>query len=209
VPAEHRGAWLWRPSLEDTDLIARACQGDVEAYEPLVVRYQDVAFRAAYLILRDAAEAEEATQDAFVKAYGALPRFRPEAAFRPWLLRIVTNEARNRRKSASRRASLSLRAADVAAATQSAPSPEGQVLAAEDRRLVLRALDALREEDRLVIAYRYFLDLTEAETAEALGCPRGTVKSRLSRALGRLREQVLAVEAASVGGVALRSVQHG
>jgi RNA polymerase sigma-70 factor (ECF subfamily) len=146
-----------------------------------------VAFRTAYLITREAAEAEDAAQEAFVKAYYALPRFRAGAPFRPWLLRIVANEARNRRVAASRRSTLALRVAETAPMFDPAPAPEAVALAGERRAALLQALDGLREEDRLIIAYRYFLDLAETEMAEMLGCPRGTVKSRLSRALARLR----------------------
>ena len=176
--------------LEDSKLIERARRGDVGAYEELVRRYQEIAFRTAYLITGDAAEAEDVAQDGFVKAYQALGRFRAGAPFRPWLLQIVANEARNRRKTTGRRAALALRAAAAAddrSSGDAAPSPEAAALAGEQRSLLLEAVNGLREEDRLVIAYRFFFDLSEAEMAEALGCARGTVKSRLSRALGRLR----------------------
>jgi len=174
--------------LEENALAERARRGDIDAFEDLVRRYQQVAFRTAYLISGDAAEAEDAAQEGFVKAYRALDRFRPGAPFRPWLLQIVANEARNRRKAAARRRDLAARASLVRPSGDAAPSPEAAALAAEQQQALLRALDALREEDRLVIACRYFLDLSEAEMAAVLGCPRGTVKSRLSRALARLRE---------------------
>ena len=88
--------------MDDRDLVLKARQGDVDAYAELVRRYSGIAFRTAYLITRDAAEAEDAAQEAFVKAYYALDRFRIEAPLRPWLLRIVANEARNRRTRTSR-----------------------------------------------------------------------------------------------------------
>jgi RNA polymerase sigma-70 factor (ECF subfamily) len=179
-------SWEGQP-LGDHELAARARQGDPAAYEALVRRTEEVAFRTAYLILGDAAEAEDAAQEGFVKAYRALDRFRPDAPFRPWLLRIVANEARNRRKAAGRRAALATRAAEQTPAVGAAPSPEGAVLAAEQRAALLGALGGLRDEERLAVACRYLLELDEAETAAVLGCPRGTVKSRVSRALGRLR----------------------
>ena len=172
--------------LEDAELIERARRGEVMAYEELVRRYQDVAVRAAHVIAPDG-DAEDAAQEAFVKAYAALGRFRTGSPFRPWLLRIVTNEARNRRRSAGRRTGLALRAAEDRPLGDAAPSPESAVLAHEARVTLVGALNLLRDEDREVIGARYFLDLSEAETADALGIPRGTVKSRLSRALGRLR----------------------
>ena len=178
--------------LEDAELVERAKRGDVDAYGLLVRRYQDLAVRAGYLITGQAAEAEDAAQEAFVKAYYALDRLRPGAPFRPWLLRIVANEARNLRKAARRRADLMSRASGDRPAAGAAPSPEAAALASERRRTLLGALTGLREEDRLVIAYRFLFDLSEAEMAEALGCARGTVKSRLSRALGRLRQALRA-----------------
>ena len=176
--------------MEDSQLVELARRGDADAYEELVRRHQDVAFRAAYLVAGDAGEAEEAAQEGFIRAYYALDRFRPGAPFRPWLLRIVTNEARNRRRSAGRRARLALQVAGVRPSDDAAPSPEAAALDHENQRELLAALAKLTERDRLVIAYRYFFEMSEAEMAEVLACPAGTVKSRLSRALGRLRAQM-------------------
>src|SRR2546429_1118057 len=97
--------------LDESELVERARRGDHDAYAELVHAYQGIAFRTAYLIAGGAAEAEDAAQDGFVKAWRALGRFRAGAPFRPWLLQIVANEARNRRRSAGRRAQLALRAA--------------------------------------------------------------------------------------------------
>jgi RNA polymerase sigma-70 factor (ECF subfamily) len=171
----------------DAELIELARQGEVIAYEELVRRYQDVALRTAHLICPDG-DADDAVQEAFVKAHRALARFRLDAPFRPWLLRIVANEARNRRRSAGRRAGLAIRAGEDRRSDDAAPSPEAAVLAGETRAMLVAAINGLRDEDREVIGARYFLDLTEIEMSEALGIPRGTVKSRLSRAMGRLRE---------------------
>jgi RNA polymerase sigma-70 factor (ECF subfamily) len=176
-----------RPLVDDdNDLIERARKGEVMAYESLVRRYQDAAVRTAYVIAPDG-DADDAVQEAFVKAYAALGRFRAGAPFRPWLLRIVANEARNRRRSAGRRAGLALRAAEDRRPGDAAPSPESAVLDREQRATLVAAVNQLADGDREVIAARYFLDLSESETAEVLGVPRGTVKSRLSRAIGRLR----------------------
>jgi RNA polymerase sigma factor (sigma-70 family) len=173
--------------LEDQQLVERAGKGDIRAYEELVHRYQGVAHRVAQVVLGDEAEAQDAAQEAFVKAYYALGRFRPGASFRPWLLTIVANEARNRRRSVGRRSGLALRLAEDRSTEDAAPSPEAAVLGRERREALVAALNGLRFEDRLVIAYRYFEQLTEAEMAVALGCRPGTVKSRLARALTRLR----------------------
>ena len=182
-------AVVGRP-LSETELVERAKRGDVGAYEQLMEAHQGLAFRTAYLITGSAADAEEAAQDGFVKAFYALNRFRTGEPLRPWLLRIVANEARNRRRSAGRRAQLALRAAEERPSGDAAPSPEASLLAGESRAALLEAVNRLPEEQRLAIAYRYFLELSEEETAAALGCRRGTVKSRVSRGLERLRQEV-------------------
>ena len=174
--------------LDESDLIGRAKRGDTHAYEDLVYAHQGIAFRTAYVIAGNAADAEEAAQDGFVKAWRALGRFREGAPFRPWLLRIVANEARNRRRSAGRRAHLALRAATEQPSGGAAPSPEAAFLSAEQRESLLAAVNELPDDQRTVISLRYFVGLSEHETAEALGVPAGTVKSRTARALERLRE---------------------
>jgi RNA polymerase sigma-70 factor (ECF subfamily) len=174
-------------ALTEGELVALAQAGDGDAYASLVRTHQDVAFRTAMLITQDAAEAEEAAQDGFVKAWRALERFRTGEPLRPWLLTIVANEARNRRRSAGRRSALALRAVVPDREDRSA---EAQVIASESRGALLEALSRLRPDDRLVLGCRYLLELSEAETAAALGVPAGTVKSRTARALARLREEV-------------------
>jgi RNA polymerase sigma factor (sigma-70 family) len=176
--------------LADDELVRNAKQGDTRAYGTLVKEHQTIAFRTAYLITGSAADAEDAVQEAFVKAYRALARFRAGAPFRPWLLAIVANEARNRRRSAGRREKLALRAAEDPHSGGAVPSPEAALLDAERRKELLAAVDELREDDRLVVSCRYFLGLSEEETAATLGWRRGTVKSRTSRALERLRERM-------------------
>jgi RNA polymerase sigma factor (sigma-70 family) len=174
--------------LTDSELIERAKAGDVPAYEELVRRYEQQAFRAACLICGDADEARDAAQEGFVRAWRALPRFRAGAEPRPWLMRIVVNAARNRRRGSGRRTNLVLRVAQDRPSDGAAPSPEAAVLAGERRAELLAVIGQLRDEDRLVLGLRWFADLGEVEMAEALGVPRGTVKSRLSRAMARLRQ---------------------
>jgi RNA polymerase sigma factor (sigma-70 family) len=182
---------------DDAALAQAARAGDTEAYEELVLRYQQVAFRTAFLIVRSAPDAEDVTQEAFVKAYRAMDRFRPGAPFRPWILSIVANEARNRRRSVARRRERPPFPAwsGDAGAAPSEPAdpqatPEQEAERHEQRDVLLAAMRDLSEEDRLVLAYRWFLDLSESEMAEAMGVARGTVKSRLSRAMARLRTRL-------------------
>lgn len=178
---------------EDDELTDRARDGDVGAFEELVTRYQDIAFRVAWLVVRNRGDAEDAVQDAFVKAYYALPRFRPGAPFRPWVLRIVANEARNRGRSSRRRESLTLRLA-ATDTDHTVRSPEITALERADAEALVAGLDRLPERDRLVVACRYLLEMSEAETAEALDVRPGTVKSRLSRALVRLRSELVSMQ---------------
>lgn len=156
----------------------RAQHGDGDAFASLVAPHREVSFRLAFVITGSAAEAEDAAQDALVKAWRALGRFRAGEPFRPWLLRIVANEARNRRRSAGRRLRLSLRAAEPVRTPTDGP----------DRRALLDAVHELPDDAQAVVVCRYLLGLSEQETAAALDVPPGTVKSRTSRALDRLRE---------------------
>ena len=185
------------PATDSGALVERARKGDHEAFEALVRGHQEVAFRTAFLITRSAADAEEVVEDAFVKAYRALPRFRADAPFRPWMLRIVANESRNRRRSVGRRpephgttkpddGGLS----GLREPIDSDALPSEQVLAADRRRALLAAVERLEEDDRLVIAFRYFFYLPDDEMSEALDIPKDTIESRLSRAMGRLRQRV-------------------
>jgi len=152
--------------------------------------HQDMAFRIAYLLTGSAADAEDAAQVGFVKAWTALPRFRRGAPFRPWLLRIVANEAHNRRRSSSRQEALRLRSGAAHPSEDAAPSPEGAALGHEEREDMLAAVLRLDERDRDTLTCRYFLELSEDETAAALDVRRGTVKSRTARALVRLRREL-------------------
>jgi RNA polymerase sigma-70 factor (ECF subfamily) len=184
-PAPTRGITL---EPDENRLIEAARAGDRRAFAELVAHHQHVAFRAAYLITGSEAEAEDAIQEACVKAWLALGRFRPGARFRPWFVQIGVNEARNRRRGAGRRAGLALRLGSSAAqAPPAAPSAEAEALAAVEREELVAALRRLREADQLVITARYFLGLSESEAAVVLGWRHGTLKSRLARALGRLR----------------------
>ena len=186
VPVEGR-------PLDEDELVARARRGEIAAYEELVRIYQALAFRTAYVICGSAADAEDAAQSGFVKAYYALDRFREGAPFRPRLLRIVANEARNANRSAGRRTGLALRLAEDRPRDDAAPSPEAAVLSRARSQQLVDAIAMLKEKDRTIISLRYLLELSEAETAEVLGISVGTVKSRLSRALDRLRA-VMTVE---------------
>lgn len=183
----------------DDALVRRASGGDVRAYTALVRRHERVVVRVAVTVGQGGVDAEAVAQEAFLRAYRALPRFTLGQEFRPWLLAITANEARNQRRSARRHAGAVGR---LAAAAPPAPvaSAESEALGAAQRTLLLEAVARLPERDRLVITCRYLLELSEREAAAVLGVPPGTVKSRLARALGRLRRTLAASPARELGG---------
>ncbi|MGW1541136.1 RNA polymerase sigma factor [Streptomyces sp. NPDC002309] len=169
-------------------MIARVRAGDPEAYAELVRAHTGIALRAA-AALGAGADAEDVVQQAFVKAYCALGRFKNGSAFRPWLLSIVANETRNTVRTAARQRTLAGREAAFAGPEPLIPDaadPAVATLETERRTALVAALDKLSEEHRLVVTYRYLLEMDESETAQALGWPRGTVKSRLNRALRKM-----------------------
>ncbi|GHE85526.1 RNA polymerase sigma-H factor [Streptomyces longispororuber] len=193
--------------VDEAAVIARVRAGDAEAYAELVRAFTGTALRAA-AALGAGAEAEDVVQQSFFKAYRALGRFRDGEAFRPWLLAIVANETRNTARSAARRRSVVSREAALTEPVPLIPESADPAVAAlerERRAALLSALDRLGEHHRLVVTYRYLLDMDEAETAQALGWPRGTVKSRLNRALRqleRLLPEVTRERGASPGAAA-------
>lgn len=173
-------------------LIARSRDGDTNAFGTLVAMHQEIALRVAHVVVRDHAEAEDVAQDAFIKAFAALDRFRAGSPFRPWLLRIVRNEAINRIRRRRRQERLALRVASeaVVASGDAASSPEAAAVLADEIRPVFRALDAISVRHRSVLIHRFVLGLSEEETATVLAIPRGTVKSRTARALAALRAEL-------------------
>jgi RNA polymerase sigma-70 factor (ECF subfamily) len=178
-----------RRAIDDAEAVARSCGGDLDAYAVLVARYTLRAHRAAFL-LGAGEECDDVVQEAFVKAFRHLSRFRVGEPFGPWLLRIVTNETRNLTRSRRRRTALALRLA-TAEPVGAVDGPADDVLAAERRARLVAAVNALPDRERQVLTCRYFLDLSEAETAQVLEWPLGSVKSRTSRALNRLRGLVV------------------
>jgi RNA polymerase sigma factor (sigma-70 family) len=186
---EHR---RWTPLDDQADeaLVARARTGDLDAYERLVARHTAPAHRTAVL-LGAGDDADDVVQEAFVKAFGRLRQYRGDSSFRGWLCTIVANETRNLHRSRRRRDGLTIRFALREDPRVAGPdAPVESVLAAERRGVLLDALRDLDGRHRDVVVCRFLLDLSEAETAEALGWPKGTVKSRTARALARLRVRI-------------------
>jgi RNA polymerase sigma-70 factor (ECF subfamily) len=179
--------------LDDAAAVARARGGDLDAYEVLVARYTAPAHRAAVL-LGAGAEADDVVQEALVKAYRQISRYRGESGFRPWLLAIVANETRNLHRSRRRRDGLVLRAAAREDPDPVSPDPADSAVAVDRRQRLIEQLRQLDVRDREVLVCRYLLDLSEAETAVTLGWPKGTVKSRTARALTKLRARLVVEE---------------
>jgi RNA polymerase sigma-70 factor (ECF subfamily) len=166
---------------DDASLVARCLEGDREAFEPLVTRYERVLFSVALRLVGDYEDARDATQNAFVRAYERLETFDPQRRFFSWIYRIVVNECLNLRRS--RRPNEPL--ADTMEATGGVFEA---VDAAEASDRIQAALAALTEEYREVVILRHFVDLSYEEISEVLGVPDKTVKSRLFSARKRLAE---------------------
>ena len=171
--------------MDESTLIRHAANGDAAAWEPLVLSHQQSVFRLAYLLLGDADDAEDIAQETFLRAWNYLKRFDSTRPLRPWLLSICANLARNRRRSAGRYVSALMRAfrdepKEVAIEENTAQHAEANEL--------WRAVQQLDLPDQQIVYLRYFLDLPVADTADVLQIAEGTVKSRLSRALEKLRK---------------------
>ncbi|MEJ3749581.1 RNA polymerase sigma factor [Actinomycetes bacterium KLBMP 9797] len=172
--------------LDEATAVARARDGDLGAYETLVARHTATAHRTAVL-LGAADDADDVVQEAFVKAFLRLGRYRGESGFRTWLLAIVGNETRNLHRSRRRRDGLLLRAAAREGPGPAPVDPSETAEAGDRRRRLVAAVRRLNDRDREVVVCRYLLDLSEAETAATLALSKGTVKSRAFRALAKLR----------------------
>ena len=181
------GALHQDSETSEAQLIDRARAGDAGAFGQLVRTHAPIAKRMAVL-WGAGAEADDVVQEAFVKAYAALGRFREEGNFRAWLLSIVHNETRNALRGRGRRAARDELAGFPAAELR--VDPEVETLSSARREELLARVRALPPQLREVVASRYLLELSEAETAAVLAIPAGTVKSRLHRALSILREEV-------------------
>lgn len=164
----------------DAALVRDARRGSAQAWSELFERHWPQAFRAAHLIVHDAAAAEDIAQEAFLAALRALDRFDRRRPFAPWLHRIVVNRAIDHARARTRRAEWPV---------GEAPETAGARPPARDAAL-LAALRALPPEQRAVVALRYLLEWTPGEIAGALGLPRGTVNSRLRRALDSLGDEL-------------------
>ena len=174
-----------RTILDESVFIQRAAKGQADAWEPLMLAHQEPVFRLAYLFLGDADDAEDITQETFIRAYRSLKHFDMTRPLRPWLLSIAANLARNRHRSIARY--LSALARSLRAESFTAPDAEQKAAQNQDADQLWKAVRQLNADDQQIIYLRFFLDLSTAEAAQALDVAEGTIKSRLNRAVARLR----------------------
>jgi RNA polymerase sigma-70 factor (ECF subfamily) len=167
----------------EAEIVARARSGDDDAWEVLVRLHQEPVFRLAYLLIGDPDDARDIAQEAFIRTYQHLDQFDETRPLRPWLMRVSSNLARNRKRALSRYWRNLERAARQQPAEQATLDPG-------DVEELWQAIRRLKHADQQVIYLRYFLDVSEVEMASTLEIARGTVKSRLHRALRRLRDLI-------------------
>jgi RNA polymerase sigma-70 factor (ECF subfamily) len=179
----------------DAELAVRVAAGEPAAFEALMRRHNRALFRTARAILRDDAEAEDALQEAYLQAYGAIGNYRAEAKLSTWLARIVANEALMRVRKRTRRAAIvPLQPGAAEDEINEIPdanmdhTPERAAQRSEMRRLLEAQIDSLPDDYRVVFVLRAVEELSVEETAEALGIPQATVRTRLFRARSLLRE---------------------
>ncbi len=172
----------------DQELVRRVQAGDQSAFDVLVLKYQHRVLKLVSRFVNDAAEAEDVAQEAFLKAYRALPSFRGDSAFYTWLYRIAINTAKNALVAHKRRPvdfDLDLQDPEQferQAKLKEADTPEGVLLTDEIRDVVEKAMEQLPEDLRTAIVLRELEGLSYEEIAEAMDCPVGTVRSRIFRA---------------------------
>jgi len=183
--------------MDETALIRAATAGELQAFNQLVLRYQDLAFRHAFQILKQKETAEDMTQDAFILAFRNLASFRG-GSFRAWLLRIVSNTCYDELRRWKRRPTVSLYPLDGEEEevesprwlADPSPSPEDHAERADLRRILQRSLDELKPDYRQVLELVDVNGLDYSEAAQVLGVPVGTIKSRLARARVHLRNRL-------------------
>lgn len=169
----------------------RSIAGDGDAFGVVMARHRPAALRVATVVLGTMQGAEDVVQQAMERAWRAVGTVDAGRPVLPWFLRIVSNTARNQRRTLGRQARLAVRAGARRPPVE--PGPEDVAITDSERQQVITAMNRLASDDRLVIALRHFEQLTEREMAEALDCPAGTVKSRLARAMARLRHELTGV----------------
>lgn len=184
-------------SDSDQQLVQRAQRGDLRAFDLLVLKYQGRIGALVSRYVNDAGEVEDVTQEAFIKAYRALDKFRGDSAFYTWLYRIASNAAKNYLVAKGRRPGADTTIEDAEAFEQAAfisesSAPEAVLMSEELAQVVTAAIEALPEELRAALTLREFEGLSYDDIAQVLECPVGTVRSRIFRARESIDERVRA-----------------
>jgi RNA polymerase sigma-70 factor (ECF subfamily) len=179
---------LGGPSLDDLAAVEHVLAGDVSAFEHLVRRWQPPLVNLAYRFCRDRSRAEDIAQEAFVRAYRALPQWRRESAFSIWLFALATNLYRNELRRIPLRTSPPFAA--LAETAQLSPNPETSYVQANRAKLVRQAVDTLPDKYRASLLVFYFQELDIVQAAQTLGLPEGTLKARLARGREMLRSKL-------------------
>ncbi len=182
--------------MTDEQAVLRCQDGEREAFRHLVERYQDVLFGTAVLMTGDRAQAEEHVQEAFLAAWRGIQGFQSERPVKPWLVRILVNTVVSQR----RRRVVSTVSLEYESEAEDAARPADEIEAQHERLAIRQALAGLNPEQRQVVVLRFFAGLTVPQLAEATGVREGTVKSRLHRALGQLRDQLTTGDAREAYG---------
>jgi RNA polymerase sigma-70 factor, ECF subfamily len=192
-------------TLDDAQLVTRAQEGDRAAFGALVERYQERVLNLCYRRLNDRDLALDATQDAFLKAYRGLARFRAESRFYTWLFRIAVNEATSTHRRRARRRAGSLNAEGSEGERVPEPEadgsydPQAEATRGDERSVLMEAISELEEDQARVVILRDVDQLSYQEVAEVLEIPLGSVKSRLHRARGALKTRLLQRDAVRQG----------
>ncbi|MGI9288353.1 MAG: RNA polymerase sigma factor RpoE [Pseudomonadales bacterium] len=182
--------------VSDQQLVQRVQSGDKRAFDLLVIKYQHKILGLVSRYIRDSSEVQDVTQEAFIKAYRALPRFRGDSAFYTWLYRIAINTAKNHLMAKSRRppgSDVDLEDAEYyesATALKDIETPENQLFGEELKSVVNKAIDQLPEDLRTAVTLREFDGLSYEEIADIMDCPVGTVRSRIFRAREAIDKQL-------------------
>ena len=183
-------------TIDEIKCVKKAARGDDKAFETLVMHYQGQIYRLCFRMTGNADDAQDMTQETFLKAWKNLSTFQFDSAFSTWLYRLASNCCLDLLRSMKRKPTVSLTAetededGEIIDVADDAPTPEEEAIACEEREDLRKALDLLDDEQRQILILRVVNDLSYTEIAEVLNVKEGTVKSRLSRAREQLRKKL-------------------
>ncbi|MFT7244881.1 MAG: RNA polymerase sigma-70 factor (ECF subfamily) [Candidatus Azotimanducaceae bacterium] len=194
-----KGKLVAEESSTDKQLVERVQRGDKRAFDLLVLKYQHRIVGLVGRYLRDQDEVQDVAQEAFIKAYRALPRFRGDSAFYTWLYRIAINTAKNHLVSRSRRppdtdVDVDMEDGSFYESLSDSVNPENSLATDQLEAVVYKAIDDLAEDLKVAVTLREFEGLSYEEIAEVMDCPVGTVRSRIFRAREAIEKKIAAID---------------